>query len=139
MPDIRAELSQKNQYWMPKHAFYAAYHYALQYNDWKLEHSVLDGAAGAVVSDGMPRGSGIGNSTQEIGIKRAELAEKMRTIEETVREVDEFLYPWLIVAVTRENVSFHYLQTMMHIPCGRDSYYAKRRQFYYLLGKKLGA
>ena len=138
MPDIRSELSTKNKWWIPKHAFYTAYHYALQYNDWKHEYSVLDGAVGAVVSDGMPHGNTVGDPTQSVGIKRAELAGKIELIEKTVREVDEPLYPWLIVAVTKEDVNYNYLRTMMHIPCGKNMYYNKRRQFYYLLCKKIG-
>lgn len=138
MAEVRAELSKKNQWWIPKHAFYTAYHYALQYNDWKHEHSVLDGAVGTVVADGMPRASSIGNITQNTGIKRAELADKMRLIEETVKEVDEALYPWLIIAVTKEGINYNYLHTMMRMPCSRNSYYNKRRQFYYLLCKKIG-
>ena len=138
MPDIRAELSQKNKWWIPKHAFYTAYHYALQYDDWKREYNALDGAVGAVKVDGMPHGSEVGNPTSTIGIRRAELAEKMRVIEETVKEVDEALFPWLIVAVTKEDINYNYLLTMMRIPCSRNVYYGLRRQFYYRLCKKIG-
>lgn len=138
MPDIRAELSQKNKWWISKHAFYTAYHYALQYDDWKCEYNALDGAVGAVKVDGMPHSTEVGNPTPSIGMRRAELAEKMRLIEDTVREVDEFLYPWLIVAVTKEGVNFNYLQTMMNIPCCKNVYYNKRRHFYYILCKKMG-
>ena len=138
MPDIRAELSQKNKWWIPKHAFYTAYHYALQYDDWKREYASLDGGVGAVKMDGMPHSTDVGDPTPNIGIRRAELADKMRLIEDTVKEVDAILYPWLIVAVTKEDINYNYLQTMMRIPCGKNMYYNKRRQFYYILSKRMG-
>lgn len=55
-------------------------------------------------------------------------------IEQTAKEVDEFLSKYLIKSVT-ENISVNRLIVVYSMPESRDSFNKKRRQFYYLLAK----
>lgn len=121
---------------LSKHRFYAAYHYALQYPEWVDEYNAL-GEIKAVVNDGMPHGTTPGNPTENVGIKRTEIKTKIDIIEETVRDVDADLYTWLIKAVTCEGITYTYLQTVMQIPVSHNTYYDKRKEFYYKLADRL--
>lgn len=127
---------KRGKYRLSKHKFYATYHYALQYREWKDEYKALDGLK-AVNIDGMPHGTTTGNPTESLGLKRNDLKAKMDLIENTVRETDENLYMWLLKAVTNEGVTFAYLQGIMSIPCSHNTYYAKRKEFYYRLAEKI--
>ncbi len=136
MTKIRPEL--KNSEWaISKHSFYTAYHYALQYNEWRDRYIYLMGID-SINFDGMPPGSGKNSPTEKKGIEIAELRRKISLVEETAMETAPELYKWIIKAVTNEGISYTYLSTYMGIPCGKNLYYNRRRKFYYLLSQKIG-
>lgn len=135
MPNVRA-VHTKSEHNLSKHEFYAAYHYALQYSEWKDRCDSLIGLR-AVSIDGQPHGGKIGNPTEQQGLSIYEWQSKMKVIEDTVREAAPDIYQWMLKAVTHEGVTFAYLSTVMEIPCGKKYYYSRRRKFYYLLAQKL--
>lgn len=138
MPKIRAEKTGK---WViGRHEFYAAYHFALQYPEWCDRLKVLTDSVGAIQTDGMPHGNMVGNPTQNLAIQRAEISQKIELVESAAKEATsdcDWMYDYLMRAVTSEGITFVYLKTVMEIPCGKDMYYDRRRKFYYLLNKKL--
>lgn len=137
MPKIRPELSKRNEFWISKHQFYVAYHYALQYNEWRDEYEQIIGGLRGVAYDGMPHGSGTGKPTETAAMRAAELSAKMETVQETARLADPTLVKYLLKAVTNEGITYDYLRGIMGIPCGHNQYYRARRRFYYLLSQKL--
>lgn len=135
MSFIRAEI--KNSKWkISKHEFYTAYHFAMQYNEWKDTVRGMIGLS-AVVTDGMPHGNTISDPTSQQAMKLSELQRKIDIVESIAKETDEQLYCWLLKGVTCEEITFAYLQTVMNIPCSKNTYYDRRRKFYYLLSKKI--
>lgn len=137
MPRIRSEISKRNEYWISKHAFYTAYHYALQYNEWRDEYERVSGGLRGVSYDGMPHGNSVGNPTESAGIRGADLWAKMHLIEETAERADPDIARYILKAVTNEGVTYDYLRGIMGIPCGHNQYYKARRRFYFLLSKHL--
>lgn len=130
----------KNEWKLGKHEYYTAYHYAMQYQEWADRLRTLTDSVGAIVSDGQPHGSGTGNPTEKLAIKRAELTEKMKVVQDTAKEATQdcdWMYIYLIRAVTDENVTWRYLRQVMGIPCGKNVYYNHRWKFYYLLSQKI--
>ena len=59
-------------------------------------------------------------------------------VERCAMEADPDLFKWIMWGVTNEDVTFNTLKALKGIPCERDTYYDRRRKFYYLLSKKLG-
>lgn len=135
MQNIRP-LSQE-KWGITKHAFYQAYHFALRYNEFKdiLKHKT--DTVGSQKMDGMPKGNGLGDATRDLAIVRQQAAENCEKIERTAIEADRDLHKYILKNVTEEGTSFEYLRNVMNIPCGKDTFYARRRKFYYLLSKKL--
>lgn len=136
MQNMKAELSMKNKWYLSKHEFYTAYHYALQYNAWKDERRAIVGVLAAAI-DGMPHGNGTSNPTESQAIRLSALKSKIDMVESTALFVSEEMYPYLLKAVTNEKISFIYLQMRMQMPFSKRDYYEKRREFYYRLYKKL--
>lgn len=136
MANVRPELSKKNLYYIPKHAFYAAYHYALQYADWKQEYEALSNSLKSTGEQG-GRSSKPGNPTETTGMKRAELKTKMELIERTAIEADHELAEYILLGAINTGNTYNYLKAIHNIPCGRNQYYERRRRFYYLLSKKI--
>ena len=70
--------------------------------------------------------------TAKYAMKKVYYAERINVIEKAAKEADDFLYPYILKAVT-EGLSYTYLKTKLQIPCGRDMYYDRYRRFFWLL------
>ena len=132
---IRAEISQKNKYWISKHRYYELKHFCLQYPEWKKVYSELcDENLPLSMIDTIP----ISNLPSDPAIQRALLkgyySERIKLIEKTALEADPCLYDYIIKGVTEER-SYTYLNTVMEIPCGKDMYYDRYRKFFWLLSE----
>lgn len=142
MTRIRAELSKKNPLYVDKHAFLSAYHFALQYPDWKRRHADMMGSAmKAVDYDDSPHGSNIGDPTAKLAMRASILGSNIELIEGTALTAGQDLAEYVLYAVTHEGVTYKYLSSercvLGKIPCGRNQYYQMRRLFYYLLSKRM--
>lgn len=134
---LTPNLSKKNKWWISKHSYYNAYHFAMKYGEWNDEYKLLENTLSSPGFEGTPGGSGISKPTEDDGIKRAELRTKMQLVKETVIETDPDMYQWLFKAVTQEGITYNYLKQIMDIPFSRNTFYDRRRKFYYLLSKKI--
>ena len=142
MTKVRPELSKKNELYIDKHAFYMAYHFALQYPEWKRQYAELIGApVKAVDYKDSPHGTGMGDPTSRIAMRTSILRSNIEVIESTALIAGRDLAEFLLYAVTSEGVTFNYLRTgrcpLGVIPCERTKYYQMRRLFYYLLSKRI--
>lgn len=111
----------------------------MQYGEWKEELAVLSDSVKSVPADGMPGGSGTGKPTETIAIQRMDLDDKIQTVEDTVRQAaEEDLQKFLLYSVAN-NVPYDYLEADLHKipPCSRNTFYARRRRFFWLLSKKI--
>ena len=132
---IRAEISEKNKYYIDKHRYYELKHFCLQYNEWKKAYtSCCETIVFASRYEQLPSSSQISDLTAKYATLRAQYAQKIELIEKTAKEADDYLYPYILKAVT-EGLSYPYLKTRMNIPCGRDMYYDRYRKFFWLLSE----
>ena len=118
------------KYEMTKEERESAYWYAMRYNKWRAEYNALadeeieqiwatiDGKRYYIRAD----------SPEELGAK-------IKLIEQTAIAASPELYQYILFAVTNKRTSFAYLQSMMNIPCDKDTYYEARRRFYYYLAQ----
>lgn len=138
MTQIRPKLSKKNPMYIDKHAFYSAYHFALQYPEWKRQYAeLIGGAVKAVDYNDMPHGTGVGDPTARIAMRSSILRSNIDLIERTALIAGRDLAEFLLIGVTVEGETFQHLNLVHRMPCGRSKYYQMRRLFYYLLNKAL--
>lgn len=131
-----ARRSKKTGRWaISTHAFYAALHFAYQYNEWKKELSGLTDTSKAITYSDMPKGNINPDPTGELVERREKLVRKIDIVERCAREADPELYEYIMLGVTNENVTYDNLRALKNIPCGHNVYYDRRRKFYYLLDK----
>lgn len=130
---IRAEISEKNKYYIDKHRYYELKHFCMQYHEWKRAYS---NCAESIVFASNLGHTQSGNSpsdlTAKYAIRKAQYGERIQMIEQAAKEADDFLSPYILKAVT-EGLSYTYLKTRLDIPCGRDMYYDRYRRFFWLL------
>lgn len=130
---IRPEISEKNKYYIDKHRYYELKHFCLQYNEWKREYSKCSEAIlFASRIENVPTSNTPSDITAKYAIQKAYYAKRIEMIEIAARDADDFLYPFILKAVT-EGLSYPYLKTKLNIPCSRDTYYDRYRKFFWLL------
>lgn len=104
-----------------------------QYPEWKEELRKITNIKSPIIT-GMPSGKGgTSNATEDIAIKRQQLLKKCELIEQTAIQVDADLYQYIIQNVCYE-LPYKYLN-YIDIPCSRETFYDKRRYFFYLLSQ----
>lgn len=132
---IRAEISEKNKYYIDKHRYYELKHFCLQYKEWKKAYaSCCESIIFASQIEKLPSTNSPGDLTAKYALRRAQYGERIKLIERLAKETDEYLYEYILKAVT-EGLSYTYLKASMNIPCGRDMYYDRYRKFFWLLSE----
>lgn len=132
---IRAEISQKNKYWIDKHRHYELKHFCLQYPTWRKAYiDCLDTDTPMVMIEGARQPDGPYDPTATRAVTRAHYSKRMQLLEEVAKDADKYLWHYILKAVT-EGLSYTYLKTKMGIPCGKDMYYDRYRKFFWLLSE----
>ena len=135
---IRAQISEKNKYYIDKHRHYELKHFCLQYREWKKAYAdCCDAVIFASKCDCIRSSNIPSDLTAKYAIKKAEYDAKIKLIEQIAREADEYLHYYILRAVT-EGLSYTYLKARLDIPCGRDMYYDRYRKFFWLLSEARG-
>lgn len=135
---VRAEVSQKNKYWIDKHRHYELKHFCLQYPAWKSAYSDFDDSSiplstiERVSTSNLP-----GDPTAKRATMKAYYSERIKMIEDAAKEADKYLWDYILKAVTEE-LSYTHLKSKFGIPCGKDMYYDRYRRFFWLLNNKRG-
>ena len=132
---IRAEVSEKNPYWIEKHRHYELKHFCLQYPIWKKAYSSLNGMLSrreALNAFGKARH--VSNPTERIAMLKHYYSICMEMIEKVAKETDPELAEYILKGVT-EGWSYDILKARMNIPCCKDVYYTAYRRFFWLLNK----
>ncbi len=109
--------------------------YSLKYNEWLEEYNALKDSVKSM-SYGEIHGSKVGNPTEELATKRAELRNKMLKVENAAFDAGGDIAEYLLIAVTNEDMTYEQLERK-GMPCGRTLFYDKRRKYYYLLSKEI--
>lgn len=135
---IRAELSEKNKYWISKHRYYELKHFCLQYPLWKkayaaigeltIQSSVMDDVIFSMTNKHS-------DPTGDRAVARVYYWERMTMLERVAQQTDSELWFYILKAVT-EDLSYNYLKSRLEMPCGKDMYYDRYRKFFWLLSKE---
>ena len=112
-------LSEK-KYNISKHRFRELYYFCLQYQEWLDELKYKTDDVSSVGITNMPTSHNINSNVERLALRRAQLEEKCKILEQTAIETDETLYQYIIKAVTNEGVSYNYLKMVMNIPCCKN-------------------
>ena len=132
---IRATISEKNKYFIDKHRYYELKHFCLQYNEWKKNYnSCCESLIYVSKFDKLPTSDMPSDLTAKYAMRRAQYLDKIQLIESIAKEADDYLYPYILKAVT-EGLAYTYLKAALDIPCGRDMYYDRYRKFFWLLSE----
>ena len=135
---IRADISEKNKYWIDKHRHYELKHFCLQYPFWKKTYAAFDDPSIPLSTiERAPTSNLPGDPTAKRAMMKAQYAKKIELVEKAAKEADRYLHEYILKAVTEER-SYTYLKSKLDIPCGKDMYYDRYRRFFWLLNELRG-
>ena len=79
-------------------------------------------------------GNNVGDPTVNIAMQKPYYLDRIRLIEKTAKQADQYLCNYILKAVT-EGLSYTCLKFKMEISCGRVMFYDRYRRFFWLLSK----
>lgn len=135
---IRAELSERNKYWIEKHRYYELKHFCLQYPLWRKARAALDSLSKRPNnSEAVSRTNKISSPVEKCVEARLFYTDRMELLENVANETDKVMAVYILKAVT-EGISYDHLKVRMNVPCCKDTYYELYRRFFWLLNKARG-
>ena len=135
---IRAELSERNKYWIEKHRYYELKHFCLQYPLWRKARAALDSLSKRPNnSAAISRTNKVSSPVEKCVEARLFYTDRMELLETVANETDEVMAVYILKAVT-EGISYDHLKVRMNVPCCKDTYYELYRRFFWLLNKARG-
>jgi hypothetical protein len=127
------------EYNTSKYAYRELANFCLQYPEKKKQLCELRNPLKCQSYSGMPFGGGTSDQTARQADRAVKLSLDIDLIERTAAEVDRGLQQYIIWGVTQANVNYDILRDLKGMPCGKEYYYKRRRQFFYELSKKRSA
>lgn len=134
----RAEVSEKNKWWLPRHRYYELKHFCLQYPAWKKILAKLQGVSIYPMDlEKVSRTNNIDDPTARCVMERSYYFERIELIEKTAKKACLELAEYVLKGVT-EGLSYDVLNARIGVPCCRDTYYDLYRRFFWLMDKERG-
>ena len=134
--NIRNSISESNPYYISKHEYLMAKHFALQYSEWKKKRKEIESR----ISYGLRIGGGKNETIVNPIEKAVDDAEKyifrMNLVEQAAKIAGEDIWEIVLLGVTSE-CNYEYLRLVKNIPCCKDVYYRMYRKFYWVLNQEL--
>lgn len=134
--NIRPEVTKKSQYYINRERYYELLHKCRQYDIWKEKYRQL--AKGSIpCSASKPEiGKAYGNPTENSVILMEDYAEKIALVNECAHLADEYMAPYIILAITQK-LSYEYMNSFMGLAASKSSFYEKYRKFFWLMDQKV--
>lgn len=128
--------SANNKYYIPKEEYLTAIHWCLRYPLWVAELDLEPDTGKAIEYDkDRVQTSNDFDPVSSLAIRRADIAAKKKMLEDTIKEVDESIYRYLLLGIGYGFTEHQLKQKGM--PCGHNYYYSKRQQVLYEISQKI--
>lgn len=132
---LRAELSEKNPYWIERHRYYELKHFCLQYQIWKKAYAMLGNHIKTSGPISIDVRQAVGDPTAKIAIAKSYYTTRIDMLERVAKQADPIIGTYILKGVT-EGMSYDILKARLEIPCCKDVYYELYRKFFWLLDKE---
>lgn len=128
----RAELSKRNEWWLPKHRYYELKHFCMQYPEWKQARNEIRSLRVSDPIRMLEASRSFGRPTETIAERMTYFDRRIEMVERAAELTDACIGSYILLAVIR-GVSYDVLYTTKPIPCCREIYYELYRKFFYIL------
>ena len=133
MPKFRAELSKKNDFWIPKERYYELKWFCMQYPGWiKIRNKLSTTIRSKSLVSPVGTSTGHTDDTANNAMVLSFLDKRIDMVENAIHSVADEIYSALLMGVT-EGVSYDIISLKIDVPCGKEYYYKKYREFFAVL------
>lgn len=134
--NIRPEITEKSQWWIPRQRYYELKHFCLQYPEMKLMLKVVNGVQSQSRPSVIPkqRSNDVSDRIGEEAVLRASLSKRVEMIERAAEEAGADLSNYILKGIT-EGMPYSIIRLKTAIPCNRNEYYDRYRRFFWILDK----
>lgn len=133
---MRAELSKKSKYYVPKNLYRECLYFCRQYNEWVRELSEYETLKGIVYDRDKIQTGELGDSTAISAMRRYSLERKKNLVDCALSEsAPAFVIPWLKMGVTTDMSVWQLEAKGMSI--NRKTYFKYRRIFFFNLSLRI--
>lgn len=130
----RPEVSWNNPNYISKHRFYELKHLCLQYPEWQKQYSALSGIVRPGLNEKVDMIGWTGDITGETALLGLFYKDRMKMIKQVAHQTDPVIGEYIFEAVIRD-LSYDKLNAKKRIPCCKDIYYEKYREFFWNLSQ----
>ena len=134
--NIRNDISRSNPYYISKHSYLMAKHFALQYNDWKKMRYEIESRIGYGFNAERNQNGPILRPVELAQEKAEKYSFKMGLIEQAAKIAGGDIWEFVLLGVTTE-CNYEFLRLVKGIPCCKDVYYKMYRKFFWVLDQEL--
>ena len=135
--NIRTSVAESNPYYISKHEYLMARHFALQYNDWKKRKREIETRVNYGFKMDLKNQNGLLNRPVENAQEEAEkYFFRIDLVEQSAKIAGGEIWEYLLIGVTTE-CNYNYLHLIKNMPCCKDVYYKMYRKFFWVLNHKL--
>lgn len=128
---IRADISQKNKYYIDKHRYYELKHFCLQYPSWKKKLINFDYMLRRDTDISVDSNQ-VSDPTERMVEVRDLYLTRTEIIETAAAATDRLLGSYILEGVTN-GLSYEKLNARKQVPCNKDTYYQLYRKFFFIL------
>lgn len=130
---IRPVVAVSNPYYISKHRYYELKHHCLQYPEWKQEIAKLRTRSLIQThSIKIGKNSCLCDKTADIGLLSAYMTTLVDRVDECCELAGGDIANYIHEAVTKGKS-----YSMLNPPCGKEYFYKKYREFFWILSQKI--
>ena len=131
--DIKAELSKKNEFYIPRERFLELKHFCKQYNTWQMMLTSWTNLYTKSIVTAEKLGHNVLDITGKTVEYREKYQKKIDMIDQAAKLADDEICDILIEGVTQGR-SFNMLEARHGgLPFSSEYYYSRYRKFFYIL------
>ena len=136
----RPEVSEKNDYYIPRHRYYELLHFCRQYTDYMAEkEQILAACVRPVVANHTittdVMASHRTDHMERWAIRLADVDDKIKLIEQAAVDADEALSGYILMSVT-SGLGYDTMNARYNVPCSRNTFYDRYRKFFWILDQR---
>ena len=125
----RSEVSWRNPNYISKHRFLELKHYCQQYREWQKRYNELSGIVHPRQDVKVDMMGWTGDVTGETAVLRIFYKDRMNELKRMAYETDPIIGEYIFKAVI-DDLSYDKLNARLRIPCCKDVFYRKYREFF---------
>lgn len=134
--DIRAEISQKSPYWIPKHRYYELKHFCLQYPEWRHELQNIDGLERRHDLVRLDKNDGrVSKPTEVYAEARLYFEKRINMVVHSANKATNDIFANALVQAVTNGWSYEQTASRGLVNCGKEVWYAAYRRFFWILDK----